>query len=559
MLEKMLKDKWYWLTLLVGTVVFYVLNANTPLIGDDILFSRVPDDISRPCDTLGQYIASMPFFYCDNNGRIADMMVRFVTSLLGKGVFNVLNSLVFIVFLLVVSRHIDETNRRVWHLVATMLYMLLLMPVAGQTMLWLSGTINYLWSSTATLALLLAFGRERWPWPLPVKVLVLLGAFIAGGMNESVSSATLACMVLYCIVNRKAVTRWHLAVIALYLAGFLLIVLSPAAWDRLATSGSVNVNMTPLRMVVQRLYNLATKSIHFVTPAAALCTVAVLARARGFKAMSAGLMNWCLAGAVISVLVFGVYTIRFYTWYSIVGFVVVAQALAPSVDSHRRVSLALCTVCALGCIVTSPYAIASAHSYSKFNDSVLNAVKSSPDGVIIAPTQFEERRFVHAMDFSNDRYTGYNRALGYWLGKPNVHFLNDSVYSLYRGEQPMMHDAKPVKGVESSDSSVVNTLYALPSAGISAAPIVGDDVELMVEYKGNMYYNDMESLIGKDRAALRRLWGTMSNAVPFITYVLERDGHRYIILPPVTDEVTGMDFWVRAGGEKKQLRLTLTK
>lgn len=548
------RDKWYWLTLLAGAVVFYVLNVFTPMIGDDILFTLVPGNESQPCNTLGQYIASMPYFYCDNNGRIADMVVRFICSLLGKGVFNVLNTIVFVAFMHVLSKHIDDSNRRVWHLCAAMLYMLVLMPVAGQTMLWIAGTVNYLWSSTATLALLLVYRRKRIAVPAAVLCLLLIGAFVAGGMNESISSATLAGLVCYSVLNRKSVTWSHMAILLAYFAGFMVIVLSPAAWNRLETGNSVNVNMGVMAMLVQRSLNLVTKTGHFVTPFLGLCALAVMCRVKGIKETSGEMINWCLVGAVISVFVFGVYSKRAYTWYSVMGLVVALKALAPFIDEHRKVAVALCTVCALGCIGASAHAVRTIHAYRVYSDSVMSAIKASPDGVILAPKAMTESRYVHPMSFSNERYTAYNRFLGYYLGKPNVQFLPDSVFSRYRGKQPFMQGASVINGIESSDSSVVAAVYAMGDAGFSVAPVTGADYTPGRPVK--MYYSDIDSYLGKERADKRRMWGVMKDYTVYNSYALERDGERYIILPALSDSIVALEVPVTVGGEKRTIKLT---
>lgn len=559
-MNKIVKHKWYWMTLAVMTLVFYILNLNTSLWGDDYIYALIPGNERERCDTLAKYIASMHYFYVDTNGRIADMIVRFICSLVGKTVFNILNTAVFAVFVHTLVQLVNRIERNAWLLAVIFLYVMLLFPYPGETMLWMAGAVNYLWSATATMLVLLYIVRHNEVGNHKANIFehvaLAMGAFIAGGMNESITTATLVAMGGYFLFNFKQWRGTNVTITIFYLLGTILIISSPAAWTRLESGNSVNLHMGALSLISQRCINLTTKTGHYVTPFLAYITLLVLLRRKGIKAVASDLLNWTIIGAMVSILVFGVTQQRAYTWYSITGFIVIAAALLPWINSRKKVATYTGIITGIACLIPAWYALKTTHDYKVYDDTVLADIQASPDGVLKAYPTPAETRFYHPLHYDNTIETCWNVFMDYYYNKDNIQFLNDSLYARHTSKLPILHGGKPLN-YESSNPEYASTIYAFEGADYSILPIVCDSVRDRLGLITKLYYTDMEAHIGSDRAATRKLWGTMRDYEPFKQYHLKRDGKLYVVLPALNDSITSLEIPIRIGEKKSTITFTL--
>lgn len=554
-MNKVLQNKWYWLTLLLGTIVFSILTVNTPLRGDDYLYALIPGNESQRCDTLGKYLASMAYFYNDTNGRIADMIVRFFASLLGKTIFNIFNIVVFAIFThtLVTLLTID---RKPWLLSCIFLYYLLLIPWPGQTMLWMSGSINYMWSATATLLVLRYMVNHEEGNTDNGKVArhlaLFVAAFIAGGMNESISFATLAGMGGYFLFNFKKWRGTNTTITIAYLLGAFVIILSPGAWNRLETGSTVNLNMGILQLATQRGLNFVTKTGHYVTPFLGLVSLAIILFRKGFKNTKTNLLNWVLIGTMISVLIFGITKPRAYTWYSITGLLVFLAAIIQFVTTYRNIARSILIATTLGCIGVSCYAIKVTYNNKKYSDAAIAAVISSPDGVVKAYPIPEINRFYHRVILNNEDETAYTRFFCYYFNKDNVAFINDSLYTRYKSQKFFLDGGKRVN-YESDHPHWARDIYAFDGVNYSILPVENDSIIDRLGLLTKLHYTDLESHIGADRVEKRKLWGTMRDYEPYSQYHLKHDGKMYIILPALNDSITRIEIPVKVGKKDEVL------
>lgn len=549
------RNAWYWLTLCVGTVVFYMLNVYTPLRGDDYEYAMIPGHEGVLCTTLWQYVSSMPFFYQDTNGRIADMIVRFISSLLGRDIFNVLNAMVFPVFVhSLVS--LVTTERRAWMLSCVFLYLLLLFPFPGQTMLWLAGSVNYMWSATASMLLLRYMvghrdgkvtSRSLWR-----HAALLVAAFIAGGMNESISFATLAGMCGYFIFNHK---RWHgtnVTITFAYLAGTILILSSPAAWSRLDAGNSISLKLDMTQMAFNHVYNFITKTGHYVTPFLGLLVICVMLRRRGFKDTVGNLFNCVLVGTVISVLIFGVDQQRAYTWYSLMGLVVVASPLVSRMEGRRVLSRWLLAVTAVASIGVSCYVMKVCRDNKLHDEEVISALMDSPEGVVKAYPTPADNRFYYTLKYNNDDETCYTKFIGYFYGKENVAFIGDSLYCRYKSELPFMHGAVAMD-YASESPQWASGIYSFDGAPYTVVPIECDSVTDRTGLHSKLFYNDLEAHVGANFVKKRTRQGKMRDYQPYNHYHLKREGKLYVIMPELNDSITRIEIPIVVGKNKDVL------
>lgn len=350
-----LKKNTYYYLLLVGVaLVVLVMNWLTTLKGDEYVYALVPGEITRLCNTIGDYVHSIPAFYQGTNGRLADATERLFASLVGKPVFNVLNTLMLVlliegIFTLAVGR-----RRSVTALSLVLVCIAFCFPYPGETLLWMAGSFNYLWSTTLSLWLLCWL---RWPphrdtiWH---HVLALLSGVIAGWFNESTSLGVLLGLCLYFALNRNEFMGFRRRVLIGYAIGLVIIMSSPALWNRLSDGASVNTSLSAFQMLSRRILGLGYMTLRFVVPALAVAVVFhTYHRQGGWRAMVHRSDHCLLLGAFIAAILLGMVIERPYTLLVSVSMVVCLRAFWPTLSrwpvATRRIITAACLVsCCMG-------------------------------------------------------------------------------------------------------------------------------------------------------------------------------------------------------------------
>jgi hypothetical protein len=129
-----------------------------------------------------------------------------------------------------------DTRRFDWPLLLAVNGALFLLPPAfGQSFLWLSGSVNYLWCDALMAWLFVPFANATFRnrplvgWRKPA--LLALGAFLLGNMSENVSACAVLMMGLCALwqwIRHRKVPAWMLAVTLSAFIGWLLLMLAPA-------------------------------------------------------------------------------------------------------------------------------------------------------------------------------------------------------------------------------------------------------------------------------------------------------------------------------------------
>ncbi len=165
--------------------------------------------------------------YMTWTGRtVAHLFARFFLTM-PKLVFDVANALMFAALITLINLHASQDSRPIQPLGLTVSAALVFLfaPVFGQTVLWETGSCNYLWTTTIILFFLYLYRRAKVNAP----VLFLIG-IVAGWTNENTGGALLlACLFFialpYARRRRPPLRQW--AGLAGALIGFLFLLLAP--------------------------------------------------------------------------------------------------------------------------------------------------------------------------------------------------------------------------------------------------------------------------------------------------------------------------------------------
>lgn len=218
----------------------YLLNYLTPESGDDfgykykIIGPLFLDKASPKISSIKDIIISQYNHYFIINGRaIVHFFVQLFSGLVGKDIFNIVNSIIFLVFICLLTKL--TSNFKLSSLLLTFATTFLLFPSFGVTILWLSGAINYLWSSTLILGLLLLFqfsNTKRLKFNIFAISLFIYG-IIAGWSHEGISMPLAASFILFYIFHRKEfIFKQHIFLIASFILGAIMVSLAPGTINR---------------------------------------------------------------------------------------------------------------------------------------------------------------------------------------------------------------------------------------------------------------------------------------------------------------------------------------
>lgn len=237
-------------TFCVGCIAlaFYMLMVFTPLFSDDWNYYLIFGTQQR-IESLRDIFVSQYIHYFQNNGRfVPHFFVQLFDGLLGKDLFNIVNTLVFIVFILLLLRNNGKTK---WRLLPILLALiLLLMPGFNNEFLWMSGACNYLWVAVLILLFYRLMSRDK--IDSRYSPLLFLFGIVCGWTNEALIVGFLAGCLFYYSVHWKELTQHRVVLFGGLIIGTLFLVFAPGSINRFLASKE---SVTSFKGVIHQLFS----------------------------------------------------------------------------------------------------------------------------------------------------------------------------------------------------------------------------------------------------------------------------------------------------------------
>ncbi len=234
------------LTLAAVGAAFYILNVLTPLSADDFsyLYSFADTDRRLRITNLTQLFYSQLNHYVIMNGRTVAHTLAQLYLMWGKGVFNVINTAVFL--LLGWAMQALMTGKKGFRLPLFLFSVAMLWyftPLFGEDFLWLTGACTYLHCLLLVLLFLIPFRRacdgDSRGGALRAALFFPFG-ILAGWSSENAALAMLviaACFLIVLRLEHRPMRGWMFTGLAGGLAGFTLLMLAPGQWARVSYFG----------------------------------------------------------------------------------------------------------------------------------------------------------------------------------------------------------------------------------------------------------------------------------------------------------------------------------
>ena len=251
------------ITIVIFSVIFifmFVLNFLTPLIADDFSYSFGADGrIKNLYDIYNKQVDH----YFTWGGRTVAHTVAQIFLLFPKIIFSIANTFAYVLLIYLIYRIVrGKSEDKPILVIAINLLLWFVLPVFGQTCLWLIGSCNYLWTTDIILIFILKYMENK---PTKRKILSMILMFllgiIAGWTNENTAVGTIFIVVASLFFMKKSkvkLEKWHISGAVGIVIGFILLIAAPGNYAR----NELFVDNTSV--IVKWIYRAVNYSISFV-------------------------------------------------------------------------------------------------------------------------------------------------------------------------------------------------------------------------------------------------------------------------------------------------------
>jgi len=214
-------------------LLMLILNYLTPLIADDFSYSfgldgRIKDFVD--------IVQNQFHHYFNWGGRVVAHFIGQTFLMFPKIIFSILNAamytlLVWLIYANAKGSHDDNPKM----IIIINLALWFVLPVFGQTCLWLIGSCNYLWTMVIILAFSLVYRKNVIKDSIfSIMGLLLLG-IIAGWTNENTSFGLIVLifgLLLFAKRNGEKLKKWQISGFIGSVVGFITLIIAPGNFIR---------------------------------------------------------------------------------------------------------------------------------------------------------------------------------------------------------------------------------------------------------------------------------------------------------------------------------------
>lgn len=321
-------------------LAFYLMNLYSPLFCDDWHYCFI-FGTTTPITSIGDIFVSQYHHYFEFNGRVVPhLFVQFFDGIAGKGWFNVVNTVMFLLFLhLIVTEATKDKNCYYKILTLATAAIIILYPGFKFAFLWMSGACNYLWTGVFLLSFHRLLRKETETKLYMYPLLFFFGLF-CGWTHEGLVIGLCASYMAYFSINRKKLTPLRIALLSGFCVGVLMMIVSPANFHR-AMKGLEGAGLSSIiRIYMSALLKMADIRIFFIT--LVLMVFSYIRNKKAFKTFFHDNLIWIVAVCVS--FVFILFT-KHDTAHSRFGIELFSLLLLLKLCVNIRIQKAVCSAC----------------------------------------------------------------------------------------------------------------------------------------------------------------------------------------------------------------------
>lgn len=227
------------LSFLIIYLLIWFLNFLTPEWGDDywykFLFLKDLGQSDFLILNFSDIVISQFNHYFIVNGRsIVHFFVQLFTGITGKQVFNPINSAIFVLFIFWLNKLNYKISFFNFIFIASLVF--LLFPAPNETILWMTGSINYLWTSCFICGFLLLLKKYLSKTLTITNSLWIIPCLFIGWSHEGITMPLAASLFIYLLIKKKEIIRTaDFYFIIAFIIGVFLCSFSPGTLNRVNT------------------------------------------------------------------------------------------------------------------------------------------------------------------------------------------------------------------------------------------------------------------------------------------------------------------------------------
>lgn len=257
-------------------LMMLILNLLTPILADDYSYSLGLDDTK--INSFMDIINYQWWHYFNWGGRTVAHTIAQFLLLFPKTIFNIINPLIYTCLIYLIYLHAKgnkESNPLFLLLIHLGLWFLL--PVFGQTCLWLVGSCNYLWTSVIILWFLWIY-RNKESNPSIIKLIgIFILGFLAGWTNENTSAGLIVILLGYIIMQKVCSKKEKIQKIQIVgligtILGFLVMILAPGNFVR---TTAFQDNSFFLVKIIKRAIDMTITAGNYLLPIVIILVIAL--------------------------------------------------------------------------------------------------------------------------------------------------------------------------------------------------------------------------------------------------------------------------------------------
>ena len=320
-------------------IMMLVLNLLTPLLADDYSYGLSLDNTRL--NSILDIINFQINHYLTWGGRTVAHTIAQFFLLFPKWVFSIANTFAYIALIYLIYLHAKGESKEHKPLLLLLIHLMLwfLLPVFGQTCLWLVGSCNYLWTTVIILFLLFQYRRSNLKKDSIKRIIgIFLLGIIAAWTNENTAVGLLVIILGLIIVKKvkhQKIKKWEISGAIGSLIGFLVLILAPGNFVR---SQRFEDNTFIVIKIIKRAIEDTTVMLDYTLPLLILGIILITIYIYNRKKINAEVFLFMLAGfATIYAMILSP-TFPARAWTGVIVFWIIAcTQLIYNLDSIHKI------------------------------------------------------------------------------------------------------------------------------------------------------------------------------------------------------------------------------
>lgn len=224
----------------VSFILIYILNILHPIFGDDWNYCLLPDGHTK-VKSFSDILYTQYEHYFTWGGRTVVHIIAQSLLLAGISIGDFVNSLAYVAFTLVIYYMANQSNKvKPSLLLGINLLIWFFQPAFGSTILWITGSANYLWGTLIILSFLFPYTKQALTAnnknSFVRSGLFFIAGIIAGWTNENMAVALIIMLIAfigYYKVKQRKIPLWAITGLTGAIIGCVLMIAAPGNYARM--------------------------------------------------------------------------------------------------------------------------------------------------------------------------------------------------------------------------------------------------------------------------------------------------------------------------------------